>query len=341
MKVMILAGGDSGEREVSLSTGRAVFEALKRLKHDILVVDPASGQSLLDSEGRFMLEDTRTKSDNQAVADSTPRALANSLAAADYRDVDVVFVALHGGSGENGTIQNLLHLAGKKYTGSNMTASVVAMDKAISKRLMASIGVPTPDWTIAVPGHEANAARCSKEIVEKFDLPIIIKPNDGGSTIGLTKVTSPEGVSSALAKAAAYGKRVMVEDYIAGREMTVAVFDGRALPVVEIKPVSGLYDYEAKYTKGKSEYIVPAEIDGKIARDLQKAAIKVYEVIGASGLARVDFILDRHGEFFCLELNTLPGMTDLSLAPMAFKSEGVDFDGLVSLILESALKKDD
>jgi len=341
MKVLVLAGGSTGEREVSFATGKAVVKSLQRLGHEVLAMDPASGQSLLDSDGYLQIPQGNGTAHGDVPMDALSRTLANSLSTTDYSDVEVVFIALHGGEGENGTIQNLLHLAGKKYTGSNMAASAVAMDKALSKRLMASVGVRTPRWKLAEVSDDSDAAEVAARIADGFEFPVIVKPNEGGSTIGLTKVTSPEGIAPALREAATYGEKVLVEKFIAGRELTVAVLDGRAFPVVEIKPCGGLYDYEAKYTQGKSEYVAPADIDDKIAIEMRAAALKVYEVIGASGLARIDFILDSGGDFHCLELNSLPGMTDLSLAPMALNCEGIDFDQLVALILESALKRND
>jgi D-alanine-D-alanine ligase len=341
MKVLVLAGGDSGEREVSFATGKAVIQSLRRMGHDVLAIDPSSGRSLLDSKGQLQIANDSRSDQEKTPAEVSPRALANSMAAAEFSDVEVVFVALHGETGENGTIQNLLHLAGKKYTGSGMAASALAMDKGISKRLMVSVGVRTPKWKLVHVTDDAKAAKSSAEIEADFELPVIVKPNDGGSTIGLTKVTTAEGIVPALKTAAACGEKVLVEKYIEGRELTVSVLDGRAFPLVEIKPVNGLYDYEAKYTKGKSEYIAPAEVEEAIAKDMQAAAVKVFEVIGASGLARIDFILAANGDFYCLELNSLPGMTDLSLVPMALKCEGIDFDQLVTLILESALKRND
>ena len=342
MKVMVLAGGDSGERDVSLATGKAVVASLRRLGHEVLAVDPATGLSLLDNKGQYQIPDKRGTAGGTLPAKSaSPRALANSLAATSYDDVEIIFVALHGGAGENGTIQNLLSLAGKKYTGSGVTASVVAMDKRMAKRLMTSVDVPTPRWKSVRVSDDNDAVAVSAAVAADFDLPVIVKPNDGGSTLGLTKVTTPEGLAPAIKKAAEYGTRVLVEEYIAGRELTVAVLDGRAYPVVEIKPVNGLYDYEAKYTRGKSEYIAPAVIDERVAGNMKAAAVKVYDVIGASGLARIDFILAPTGDFYCLELNSLPGMTDLSLAPMALKCEGIDFDRLVALILESGLGRND
>ncbi|MCP4684216.1 MAG: D-alanine--D-alanine ligase [bacterium] len=340
MIVLVLAGGTSGEREVSLTTGQAVVESLRRLGHEVLALDPATGCSLLGSEGKYQIPgEASDPAKTTVVAESG--ILSNSLTDAAYRDVEVVFIALHGGEGENGTIQNLLHLAGKKYTGSDMAASAVAMDKSMSKRLMTSVKVTTPHWKLVDVSAAFDTAAVAEDIATEFELPLIVKPNEGGSTLGLTKVTACEEIAPALEKAVELGDKVLVEQFVAGREMTVAVLNGRPYSVVEIIPTNSLYDYEAKYTKGKSEYVAPAKIDDKIAEDLKVAALRVYEVIGASGLARIDFILAPDSRFYCLELNSLPGMTDLSLAPMSLKCEGIDFDRLVTLILESAVKRND
>ncbi len=178
-----------------------------------------------------------------------------------------------------------------------------------------------------------------QDIAASFKTPFIVKPNDSGSTVGLTLVNDVDPLTPALIAALGESKNILVEEYIAGRELTVAILDGEPLPVVEIVPKSGLYDYEAKYTKGMSEYTCPAKIDPSIAEKMQHDAALLYETIGASGLARVDFILDAHGQPYCLELNTLPGMTSLSLAPMAAKSAGIDFETLVQRIIESAQQR--
>ncbi|RKX27133.1 MAG: D-alanine--D-alanine ligase [Candidatus Zixiibacteriota bacterium] len=338
MKVLLLTGGSSGEREVSLSSGAAVFDALHRLGHEVTAIDPSTGKLLLGPDGKFLSVTEVTPDEISAVESSKPHALANSLAAAHMDDVDVVFIALHGGTGENGTIQSLLHLVGKKYTGSDMTASAVAMNKAMTKRLMAAVDVPTPRWALCQLERRDSVDDVVDEIKHYFPCPVIVKPNDGGSTIGLSKVTRQEDIAEAVQMAAGYSSQVLVEEYIAGRELTVSVFDGKAYPVVEIKAESGLYDYEAKYTKGKSEYVAPANLESTLTEKMKQAAERVYEAVGASGLVRVDFILDKSNDFYCLEVNTLPGMTSLSLSPMSLGCAGISFDQLVNMIIESALK---
>jgi D-alanine-D-alanine ligase len=337
VKILVLAGGDSNERAVSLNSGAAICQALMRLGHEVKALDPGTGQPLVDNQGRLLIDGGRAPYEMASVKTPEPGALVTAMAS-DYSDVEVVFLALHGGRGENGSIQNLLDLAGRKYTGSGMTASAVSMDKALTKGLMVSVGIPTPPWEIFRLGDDFDPDKMATHIAQRLSPPLIIKPNDGGSTIGLVKVNSQIEVAEALRECARHTREILVEAYIPGRELTVTVFDGRAYPVVEIKPKSGLYDYEAKYTKGKSEYIAPAEIDPAIAALLQSAAVQLFNVIGCVGLTRVDFILNEHADFFCLEINTLPGMTNLSLAPMAMKCEGIDFDHLVAMMIESALK---
>jgi D-alanine-D-alanine ligase len=338
MKVLVLAGGNSSEREVSLNSGGAIVAALNRLGHTVTAIDPANGGNLIDAKGEYapQIADKGTSLPVQAVS-SEVALVMNS----DQLKSDVVFIALHGGAGENGTLQNLLQLSGHKYTGSNMTASAVAMDKAMTKRLMASVNVRTPHWRLYhMESGEIDAATV-QSVKDHFKLPFIVKPNDGGSTVGLTKVERYEQIGEAFASSFKESRHVLVEEYIHGRELTVAVLDQEAFPVVEIRPKSGLYDYEAKYTKGKSEYICPAPISEDVAHGLTHAALQVYDVVGASGLARIDFLLADDGRSHCLEINTLPGMTNLSLAPMAAKAAGIDFDQLLERIIASALKRKD
>lgn len=337
MKVLLLAGGDSSEREVSLNSGSAVFNALKRIGHTVYAIDPASGKSLLTSDSKFITKSIAASSGASAANPTGAMTLAKTIGSPAFRDIDVVFLALHGGGGENGSIQNLLELARKPYTGSNMAASAIAMNKAVSKRLFSSEGILTPHWKLYQFKSENIDEKIISDIQKEFDFPIIVKPNDSGSTIGLTVVKDVSDLKDALKTAIDESYNVLVENYIEGREITVPILNGEALPVIEIIAESGLYDYEAKYTKGKSEYIVPAKISKALAEDVQKAAVSTYEIIGAAGLARVDFILDKNNKFYCLELNTLPGMTELSLAPMAAKEKGIDFDKLVEMLVESAL----
>ncbi len=340
MNVLLLAGGNSDERAVSLTSGEAVWEALRRLGHQVTALDPATGKSLINADGRFLTGE-EVEAISTKVPDRTNRDVLTQVLKADsLKDTDVVFIALHGGSGENGVIQNLLDLFGMKYTGSGMSASALAMNKAMTKRVMASLDIPTPIWKL-YPSKCKTPEVMIEHITDNFKFPVIVKPNDGGSTIGLSRVDEASGLVAARQKAGEHSGHVLVEEFVSGREMTVTIFDGRAFPIVEIIPESGLYDYEAKYTKGKSRYVAPAEIDEPIARQMQQAAQALYDSVGASGLARIDFILTDDGRFYCLELNTLPGMTSLSLSPMAVKCEGIDFDRLVDMIIDSAIKKAD
>jgi len=339
VRILVLAGGDSNEWAVSLDSGAAICHALKRLGHEVHAINPASGLNLIDAEGHFWLEDDSASDSDLVTHKGDLSLLANALSTT-YADIDLVFIGLHGGGGEDGSIQNLLELAGKKYTGSDMSASAVAMNKAVAKRIMASVDVPTPRWKLYRVGVNEEFSQWADEIADEFGVPLIVKPNDGGSTIGLTKVKSVSDITEALRLAAEQSNEILVEAYIAGRELTVSVFDGKAYPLVEIKPVSGgLYDYEAKYTKGKSEYIAPADVDETLAVNIQQAAVRIYDAVGCIGLARVDFILNEKNLFFCLEINTLPGMTALSLSPMAVACEGIGFDQLVAMIIDSAMRK--
>ncbi len=335
MRVLLLAGGESTEREVSLNSGRSVFQALQELGHQVIAVDPATGKSLQDLSGKYVSEIVAL----QSIAHTNGKQLDILHEIIEtYRDkIDIVFNTLHGGIGENGEIQCVLDLAGIRYTGAGMTASAVAMDKALTKRLFIGNGVPTPKWKQYQITNVNEISAAAEEVAEQLPFPVIVKPNDGGSTVGLTKVSLFSELSDAIAKAAKLTPNVLVEEFVQGRELTVTVFDGVAYPLVEISPLGGLYDYEAKYTKGKSEYFCPAAVPEPVAKKIQEAAVRAYHLIGARGLVRIDFLLGHSNEFVCLEINTLPGMTSLSLAPMAAKAVGIDFPQLIQKILDSAL----
>ena len=338
MRIVLLAGGDSSERAVSLDSSAAIWQALERLGHEVVCVDPASGLRLTISDGQLLpLDEEKIALEGGQNLVAMPEVVDFALIP-EISEAELVFLGLHGGAGENGSIQNLLEMVGVAYTGSGVTASVAAMDKAIAKHLMRSVGVRTAPFVLCRFGQKKDFPAMAKEVLDQMSCPLIVKPNDGGSTVGLSKVTKAEGLVAALELAADETHSVLVEQFIAGRELTVAVLDGEALPVVEIRPKSGLYDYEAKYTKGKTEYIAPAEIEPKVAEAVRAAAEKVYDVIGAAGLARVDFILNEQNEFYCLELNTLPGMTELSLSPMAAKAVGMSFDQLIERIVAAGLR---
>ena len=338
MKILLLAGGDSSERSVSLDSGRAVSEALARLGHKVYAIDAATGKSLLSGDGTFMLTEPGEAKPATQKPKPSSSLLTNTIGSPAFHDIEVVFITLHGGSGENGKIQCLLDMAGRAYTGSDMTAAAVAMNKATTKRLCESEGIGTPRWALYRTRGKVDG-RLLEEIHNRFKMPIIVKPNDGGATIGLSLVKEDSELHDALDAALRESHNVLIEEFVRGREITVAVLDGKPLSLVEIKSSNELYDFEAKYVKGKSEYISPAEVSESLTKKLQEAAVKICNAIGSSGLARADFILDDKEEFYFLEVNTLPGMTELSLAPMAAKASGIEFDELIDRLIKSALDR--
>lgn len=245
---------------------------------------------------------------------------------------DVVFNALHGGKGENGIVQSMLDSAGIPYTGSGRVASTLAMEKDISKQFFRNAHLPVPKGVVL------NRPGASRKTVKQLPLPLVVKPNDQGSTIGLEIVNEPERLEPAIEQAFRYSGKVIVEEYIKGREMTVGIIKTRALPVLEIIPEHDLYDYECKYKDGMSRYQVPAEVPLPVAQKLQTLALKAHRALGCSGYSRVDFRLNEANQPFILEVNTLPGMTGTSLLPKAAKAADIHFNALVELIVEEALK---
>jgi len=294
-KIAVLLGGLSSERDVSLRTGQAVLKALQGLGYDAQAIDAG-------------------------------RNLAEQLRAAQ---AEVAFIALHGRYGEDGTVQGLLELLGIPYTGSGVMASSVAMDKLVTKQLLLHHGLVTP----------AFAALRDGETLADADLPapypLVVKPAREGSTIGVTIAKDRTGLDAGVAEAFKLDDLVLVEEYIAGDEVTVGVLEGEALPVIQVVPRSGFYDYASKYTAGQTEYLLPAPQSEAITRRLQAAAIEAYRALDCRGGARVDFII-RAGELYCLEVNTIPGMTETSLLPKAAGHAGISFDELTERILLGA-----
>ena len=323
MKVLVLMGGDSPEREVSISTAEGVIGALRRLGHKVIGLDPATGALL---EGRTEPPKLRPK------ALLPIREMVKSPALAQ---AEVVFLALHGGKGEDGTIQSLLDLAGIPYTGSGLLASTLAMHKPTAKLLFQGAGISTPAWFVIKEGKE----KIAEKIRDGFGFPVVVKPASQGSTVGISIVKEEDGLEGALDLARKFGKEVLIEDYIPGRELTVGILGREPLPVVEVIPEGGFYDYERKYTKGKSRYIVPAHIPARISERIKDMALKAFDLLRCEGYARVDFRYGDDGGLYCLEVNTLPGMTSTSLVPMAAQAAGIGFDQLVERIIEIALRK--
>lgn len=327
-RVALLVGGTSPEREVSKMSGKGILQALKALQYPTIIIDPAYGLNQPKEEDKFFLEKDFAEMSNRNYIDAINSGLLDN--------VDIVFSALHGKWAEDGTIQSLLELRGLKYTGSKVLASALAMDKEMSKVIFRQAGVKTADW-FTVNSRTFEPILIADQIKQEIGFPCIIKPNDQGSTVGLKFVKDESEVEDGIILAQKYSAKALIEKYIPGRELTVAVLINEALPVLEIVPKSGLYDYKSKYTSGMSEYIVPAKIPDDVAIKAKQQALTAFHSLGCDGCARVDFRLDNDNELYCLEVNTLPGMTPLSLVPKAAKAVGISFEELIKRIIQQAL----
>lgn len=307
MKILVLLGGSSAEREVSLSSGSRVAAALRERGHQVTEADPHPD----------------------------PFAVLEAAKAAD-----VTWLALHGGAGEDGTIQALLDLAGVRYTGSGVLGSALAMDKDLSKRLFRAAGVPTAEWrmltTTSVERWREPAY--AAETFAALGPKVVVKPSKQGSTVGLSIIDAPAALADAVALAFQHDDEVMLEAFVPGRELTAAVLAGAPLPVGEIIPKHDIYDYECKYTPGMAEELFPAPIPDAVRDEVQRLALLAYGALKLRGCARVDFRYDPAGQLFCLEANTLPGMTGTSLVPQAAQAAGIGFPELCERIALDAVR---
>lgn len=310
MKTLVLMGGMSAEREVSLKTGEAVAAGLVKAGHEVLKYD---------------------------LSVEAGRDIKSFVASSQLDAAEVVFLALHGGEGEDGRIQALLDLVGKVYTGSGVLASALCMDKTFSKMVFERHGIPTPAWFEA-PGPAA-LAEAGDNMASIGGYPVVVKPVDQGSTIGISIVEEAGALEPAISLARKYSDRLIFERYIPGRELSVAIVGDEVFPVIEVVPEDGFYDYERKYTKGKSSYHCPADIDDAVSNRISREAFAAYRALGCEGFARVDLRLSEHGSPFFLEINTIPGMTETSLVPMAAAQGGYSFSELVDTIVKEALGK--
>lgn len=326
-KVALLVGGTSPEREVSKMSGKGIYEALLSLQYPTVLVDPAYGTNQpLQTEMFFSSQDYSEISNRNCV-----EAINSKL----FDDVEVVFSALHGKWAEDGTMQSLLELRGLKYTGSKVLASALAMDKALSKTIFNKAGVHTAKWLV-VTDQNKNDEKLYQQIISEFGLPCVIKSNDQGSNIGLTIVKEENKIDEAVQLALAFSDKALIEEYIPGREITVAILEKEALPVLEIIPKDGFYDYEHKYTAGMCDYIVPADIPDDVFKAIQGQALVAFNSLKCESYGRVDFRLNENNEWFCLEVNTLPGMTSTSLVPKMAKAVGISFEELIERIIKQA-----
>ena len=334
MRITMLMGGTSSERDVSLASGVRVTEALRSRGHDVRVVDPARGP-ISEEEYRALLGGrvVQTIPPSQEELRRVARESLPKLGATLPRqgETDVVFLGLHGGSGEDGTIQALLDLAGVPYTGSGHLASGLALNKDVSKHLFRQAGVATADWLLA--------PATADEVGARLGFPVIVKPSNEGSTVGLSIVRTPGELQPAIDEASRFDDEVMIERFIAGRELTVGILGDVALPVGEIIPKHEIYDYECKYTPGMAEERFPAELTEEETARIQEQAVAAFRALKLSGYARIDFRMSDDATFYCLEANTLPGMTQTSLIPQAAAAAGIDFPELCDRIVHLALER--
>ena len=300
-RIGVLMGGASPEREISLKTGQAVHAALLRRGYDAVAID-------VDASIAHRLREHK---------------------------IEVAFVALHGPGGEDGTMQGLLEVLGIPYTGSGVRASAIAMHKGTTKTLLKFSGIPVPAGTVVKVGGRQPGR------IPPVGLtwPVVVKPASQGSTIGVTIVRKRSQWREALRRAHKHDQEAVAEAYIPGREVTVSVLEGKPLPAIEIIAPGGFYDFQAKYQKGQTQYLCPAPLSPRQAKEVQDLAVTSFEILGCAGAARVDFRVMPRGRPYVLEVNTTPGMTETSLLPMAAAHSGLDYDSLAERILESALKR--
>ncbi len=333
MKIVVLAGGRSPEREVSLCSGKMIASALIGRGHSVALLDPAREISVLKEQ---FFRTYKEIEKNSPVFDASP--LPENVGAGSITEsvlgliktsaADRVFLALHGGDGENGNLQALFGALGIGYNGSPPSACAAAMDKILTKKLFASAGILTPKYTVYRKGQP------SPPLPPKY--PCVVKPADGGSSVGVSFVMRPFGLSEAVEKALLHYDTALIEEAIFGRELTVGVLQDKALAVTEISPKNGFYDYDNKYINGRSREITPAPLTSEQTSRALRIAQKAHQALGMRNFSRTDFILEQEtGLLYALEINALPGMTETSLLPQAAKYRGIDYGELCELMLES------
>jgi D-alanine-D-alanine ligase len=330
MKVAVLMGGTSAEREVSLASGLAVVAALRERGHEVQAIDTARGYIAEDQERELLPEGVHAEPPPTVGSQLEPVEL---IQLPEVRGADICFLTLHGGIGEDGTLQALFEVTGIPYTGTGPLGSGIAMDKDVTKRLLRDAEIPTLPWRVARAPDFAYDPDVIREVI---GYPAIVKPSRQGSSVGLYVVEEPLELDEAIRDASEFDSEVLIERYVRGRELTVSIVGEQALPPIEIRPKKGIYDYEAKYTAGMTEYLCPAPLDEELVAQLQMYAYRAFKVLKLSGYARVDFILAKE-HMYCLEANTLPGMTGTSLLPKAAAAAGVSFPALCERIATEAL----
>lgn len=348
MKIVVLAGGLSTERDVSFVTGDNVAKALRKKGHQVILMDVFMGYGEEEQDVTdFFARSEEVSVTVKNISETAPDLAAVKASRKDQSDcffgpnvialcrqADIVFMALHGENGENGKIQAAFDLYGIKYTGTGYLSSAMAMDKGLSKAMFQANGIPTPN----------GISMKKTERVDDFKktgltLPCVVKPCCGGSSIGVSIVSTEEEYQKALDEAFRWEDEILIEDFVQGREFSVGVIDFKALPIIEIAPVEGFYDYKNKYKAGSAVETCPAQLSEEITAKMQHYAEEVTRVLGLNTYSRMDFLLNDKNEMFCLEANTLPGMTPTSLLPQEAKAVGVDFEELCEQLIQISLKK--
>lgn len=330
MRVTVLMGGTSDERDVSLASGAQVAAALRSAGHEVIALDTATG--VLTEEAEAGIRESGVGAVPPAELDASA-GLPELIRHEAVLGADVVFPALHGGDGEDGTLQAILAAAGVVCCGSDMLGCALAMNKDVSKRLMRDADIATPDWVTAPQGLDA--------VQGVLQLPVIVKPVSGGSSVHLTLARDYDAVSGALMAGKLAGLDMMVEVMVRGREHTVGILGGQTFPVGEIISEHELFDYECKYQSGMAQEVFPADIGAALVAELQSLALRTHDLLRLGDFSRVDFIVDADGRPWCLEANALPGMTAESLLPKAALAGGMDFPSLCDSIVRMALARRD
>jgi D-alanine-D-alanine ligase len=344
MKIVVMCGGLSPERNVSIASSALICKALRKLGHKAVMVDMFFGLEGFSGEPASLFEHLPPIPDT-SVGHEAPD-LAAIVASRKWKSkskigygvlelcqaADLVFIGMHGACGEDGRIQATLDLLGVPYTGSGYLGSAIAMDKDLTKRVAASVGVRTPAWETVYPNRESV-----EDIVARTKTPCVVKPVDSGSSIGVSIAQDAQELARALEQSRCY-ERVVLEQYIRGREIDVAVLDGESLPSIEIIPKEGFYDYKNKYQAGAATEICPSAIDPAIEQELRQMALKVHNALGLSVYSRSDYMVDEKGDVYFIEMNTLPGMTPTSLMPQEAAAVGIDYEQLCQKIVEISLR---
>ena len=346
MKIVVLAGGISTERDVSLISGAGILKALRQRGHQAILLDVFLGYKKRGDDVSNIFEKSDEMDDHvndiqtvdpdiesvKKLRDGDEKGLFGPNVIEICRQADIVYMGLHGADGENGKVQAAFDILGIRYTGSDYLGSALAMDKGMAKKVFLQSGIPTPN------GFSMKKSHVTK-LPDEIGYPCIVKPCCGGSSVGVSIAKNEAEFKEAVDLAFSLEDEIIVEEYVKGREFSVAVIDGKALPVIEIEPLNGFYDYKNKYSAGATKDTCPAKVDEETSQRMQRWAEKACEAVGIKAFARVDELMNEDGQIFCLEINTLPGMTATSLVPQEAQVVGISYDELTQKLVELSLAK--